>query len=62
MLTGMNTAILYNTKLLFLQGTWDLPVQLRKEAAAKGISLAPWWMRFYDLRIVYRWWRRQMGV
>ena len=39
-------------------GTWDLPVQLRKEAATKGIPLAPWWMCFYDLRTVYRWWLR----
>lgn len=43
-------------------GTWDLPVQLRREAAAKKVLLASYWTKFYDLRAVYTWWLQATEV
>lgn len=43
---------------LVAHGTWDLTLQLRAECARKKIVLSPWWLRFYDLREVFRWYIR----
>eukprot|EP00035_Acanthoeca_spectabilis_P014158 m.269262 g.269262 ORF g.269262 m.269262 type:complete len:650 (-) comp16065_c0_seq3:1231-3180(-) len=40
---------------LVAHGTWDLAVQLRAECHRKGIPLSSWWLRFFDLREVFRW-------
>ena len=48
--------------VLVAHGTWDLGVQLRAECARKGVHLSPWWLRFYDLREVFRWFTRSTAM
>lgn len=49
------------TFCLVTHGSWDLWVQLRREAPEKNINLPNWMMRYYDLRKLYKQWKTETG-
>ena len=42
---------------LVTHGSWDLPLQLRREANDKGIALPEWMLKYVDLRTAYTTWK-----
>ena len=45
------------TFCLVAHGSWDLPLQLRREANDKAIVLPEWMLKYIDLRTAYTIWK-----